>query len=92
MDLSYIPKTLLLNEVKAGETYEIVITNFHGGSLVRYRIGDLVKITYLTNKNNGVKTPQMLFERRNDDVIDFGFMWVTEKMIWMAIEKSGVKY
>ena len=33
IDHTYQPKTVLLDEVKAGEVYEIVITNFHGGSL-----------------------------------------------------------
>jgi len=42
-DPTYQPPTLLLDEVKAGENYEIVITNFHGGAFTRYRIGDMVR-------------------------------------------------
>ena len=41
----YQPKTVLLDEVNPGECYEIVITNFHGGSLTRYRVGDMIRIT-----------------------------------------------
>jgi hypothetical protein len=92
MDRTYIPKTLLLNEVKAGETYEIVITSFHGGSVVRYCVGDMIKITSLSNDRLGIALPQMAFERRADDIIDFVFVRITEKSIWQAIEKSGVPY
>jgi len=91
-DHSYQPKTLLLDEVKAGENYEIVITNFHGGALVRYRAGDMVKITSLRNEKLGINTPQMVFERRADDLIDFIFIRLTEKTIWQAIEKTGIPY
>jgi hypothetical protein len=60
--------------------------------LVRYRIGDMVKITSLRNEKLGINIPQMAFERRVDDVIDFVFVRLTEKAIWQAIEKSGVPY
>ncbi len=92
MDRSYRMKTLLLDEVKAGECYEIVITNFHGGSMVRYRIGDMINITALENKKLGVSLPQMTFERRVDDVLYFVVVKLTEKQIWQAIEKSGLAY
>jgi hypothetical protein len=92
MDRTYQPKTLLLNEVQAGECYEIVITSFHGGSLVRYRIGDVIKITSLTNDACGIKIPQMAFERRTDGIIDFNVVRLTEKTLWEAIQESGVKY
>jgi len=92
MDRSYKMKTLLLNEVQAGENYEIIITSFHGGSLVRYRIGDMVKITSLRNEKLGINIPQMTFERRVDDVIDFNVVRLTEKVIWRALENSGFEY
>jgi hypothetical protein len=92
MDRTYIPKTLLLNQVRAGESYEIIITSFHGGSLVRYRIGDMVKITSLTNEACGIKTPQMVFEQRVDGMLDFVVVRLTEKTIWEAIEHSGFAY
>ncbi len=92
MDRSYQPKTLLLNEVKAGENYELVITNFYGGVMTRYRIGDMVKITSLSNDKLGIRLPQMAFERRVDDIIDFAFVRLTEKTIWQAIEAAGVPY
>jgi hypothetical protein len=92
LDHSYQPKTLLLDEVKAGENYEIVITNFYGGALVRYRIGDMIRITALRNEELGIDLPQMVFERRADDLIDFVFIRLTEKTIWQAIEKTDIPY
>jgi len=92
LDRSYRPKTLLLDEVEAGENYELVITNFHGGAMVRYRIGDMIKITSLRNEKLGIDIPQMVFERRADGLIDFVFIRLTEKTIWQAIENTGVAY
>jgi hypothetical protein len=92
MDRSYRPSTLLLSEVKAGETYEIVLTSFHGGALVRYRIGDVVKITSLRNDKLGINLPQIAFERRVDGLLDFVVVRLTEKTIWEAIENAGIAY
>jgi len=93
LDHSYRLKTVLLDEVKAGENYEIVITNFHGGILARYRIGDMVRITSLRNEKLNIDIPQMVFERRADELIDiFGFGHITEKLTWMAIENTGIPY
>jgi hypothetical protein len=92
LDPGYQPKTLLLDELEPGQNYEIVITNFYGGALVRYRIGDMVRITALRNEKLGIDIPQMVFERRADDLIDFVFIRLTEKTIWQALEKSGIPY
>jgi hypothetical protein len=93
LDHSYQPKTVLLNEVKPGQSYEIVITNFHGGAMVRYRVGDIVRITALRNENLGIDIPQMVFDRRADDLIDIaGFTRLTERVIWQAIENTGIPY
>lgn len=90
---SYQPKTVLLDEVEAGKNYEIVITNFRGGPFVRYRVGDMIRITSLRNENLGIDTPQMRFESRVDGLIDLaGFTRLTEKTIWQAIENSGLAY
>ena len=93
MDHSYEPKTVLLDEVKAGESYELVLTNLHGGALTRYRVGDVVRITALEDSANGIRIPQMVFNRRADDLIDIaGFGRLTERVIWEAIESSGLAY
>jgi hypothetical protein len=93
LDHSYQPKTILLDEVKAGEKYEIVITNFHGGILSRCRIGDMVRITSLRNERLGIDIPQMVFEKRVDElIIMFGVGHLTEKLIGEAIENTGIPY
>lgn len=92
MDRTYRPRTLLLDEVNAGENYEIVLTNFHGGALVRYRPGDMIRIASLRNDKLGINIPQMTFERRVDGLLDFYVVRITEKNIWTAIESTGVPY
>lgn len=93
LDHSYQPKTVLLDEVKAGENYEIVITNFHGGIMTRYRIGDMVRISSLRNEKLNIDIPQMVFHSRADDLIDIsGFGRITEKIIWKALENTGIPY
>jgi len=90
-DPTYQPKTVLLDEVRAGENYELVITNFLGGALVRYRNGDMIRITSLRNEQLNIDIPQMEFHSRVDDLIDIaGFTRLTERIIWQAIERSGV--
>lgn len=89
----YQPKTLLLNEVQAGENYELVITSFHGMPFVRYCLGDMIRITALRNERLGIDIPQMTFYSRVDDLIDIaGFTRLTEKVIWQAIENTGLPY
>jgi len=92
-DPAYQPKTLLLDEVKAGKNYEIVITSFHGGAFVRYKLGDMIRITALCNEKLNIDIPQMVFHSRVDDMIDIaGFTRLTEKVIWQAIENTGLVY
>ena len=93
LDHSYQPKTILLDEVKAGENYEIVITNLHGGILTRCRIGDMIRITSLRNEKLNIDIPQMVFEKRADElIIMFGVGHLTEKLIGEAIENSDIPY
>jgi len=92
-DPNYKPRTLLLNEVKPHQIYELVMTNFHGGAFIRYKPGDLIKIVSLKNEKLGVDIPQMVFHSRASDVIDLaGFARLTERAVWQAIENSGIKY
>lgn len=93
LDHSYQPKTILLDEVKAGEKYEIVTTNFHGGIMTRYRIGDIIKITSLRNEKLNIDIPQMVFHSRADDFVDITSLGrLTERLIWEAIENTGIPY
>jgi phenylacetate-coenzyme A ligase PaaK-like adenylate-forming protein len=89
---SYKPKTYLMDELKPGN-YELVITSFHGGPFVRYKLGHLVKITSLRNEQLNIDIPQMVFLTRVDDQIDVaGFTRLSEKIIWQAIENTGIPY
>ena len=91
-DASYIPRTVLMDELKPG-VYEIVLTNFLGGAFVRYRIGDLLEVVALKDEEVNIGLPQFRFFSRGDDIIDIGAMVrLTEKMIWTAIEIAQVEY
>jgi hypothetical protein len=91
-DPEYQPQTLLMNELTPGN-YELVITSFHGGPFLRYRLGHLIKIHSTRNEELGIDIPQMSFIARIDDQIDIaGFTRLGEKVIWQAIENTGLVY
>jgi len=90
-DPDYQPYTLLLDEVEPEQNYELVVTNLRGGTFVRYRIGDVIRITSLRNEELNIDIPQMKFWARGDDIIDLvGFSRLTEPIIWKAIEKADL--
>jgi hypothetical protein len=92
-DKDYQPHTVLLDEVKPGERYEVIISSFYGMPFLRYRLGDLIKIVTLEDEEAGIKIPQMVFFSRADDLIDIGgFARLDEKTIWQAIVNTGIKY
>lgn len=69
------------------------MTNFHGGALFRYRIGDLYEVVSIGDEEIGTVLPQFRFFSRCDDYMDLGNMVrFTEKTIWMGLEKSGIQY
>ncbi|MCZ6788822.1 MAG: GH3 auxin-responsive promoter family protein [Chloroflexi bacterium] len=87
----YRPSTLLLDEISPGENYELVITSLLGGCFVRYRLGDLVKVTALRNEALDIDLPQISFYARDDSLIDLaGFTRLTEKTISQALAAAGV--
>ena len=91
-DPRYNPKTVLYNELELG-IYEFVLTNFHGGALTRYRIGDLFEVIALKDDELESPLPQLRFYSRADDVIDLGnLVRLTESDIWKAIEATSVNY
>lgn len=92
-DIFYEPRTVLLSEVRPGELYELVITNFYGMPFCRYRLGHLIRITALADDEAEVCLPQMVFEARADDLIDIaGFTRVSEKTVTQAIANTGIDY
>lgn len=91
-DPTYQPETKLMNELEKG-IYELVVTNFHGGAFVRYRMGDLFEVISIGDKELGTELPQFWFYSRNTDVIDLSSMVrLTEKEIWQAIEATDIVY
>jgi hypothetical protein len=91
-DPSYQPKTVLYDELGLG-IYELVFSNFHGGVLVRYRIGDLFTVISMGDEETGSELPQLRFYSRVDDIIDLSSMIrLTERDIWQMIEAAGIKY
>jgi hypothetical protein len=89
----YKPYTVLLNELAEGELYELIITQFHGMPLLRYRINDLIKVTSLEDGETGVNLPQIVIQRRVGETIHLaGLADLDEKTIWRAIANTGIKY
>lgn len=92
-DPSFKPTTVLMDELEAGNRYEVVFTNFHGGVFTRYRPGDMIKINALEDEETGVRLPQMVFEARADRIIDIGgFSRLNERIVWQALESLDISY
>ncbi|QNL43752.1 GH3 auxin-responsive promoter family protein [Oscillibacter hominis] len=84
-DETYQPRTCLMDEVCAGETYELVISVLHGGAFMRYRIGD----TYHCLRGGKGELPRFSFVDRVPDVIDIaGFTRITASSVEEVIHLS----
>jgi phenylacetate-coenzyme A ligase PaaK-like adenylate-forming protein len=92
-DKNYKPNTVLADELEADNIYEIIITNLHGGSLIRYRIGDLIKVISIGDEETISSLPQIVFQSRTDDILDINeFIRLNEKEIWEAIQSTYLSY
>ncbi|MBC5580563.1 GH3 auxin-responsive promoter family protein [Anaerofilum sp. BX8] len=88
-DPSYKPHTYLINELVAGQNYELVITVLRGGAFLRYRVGDVYRCLRLRNPQDGLELPQFEYVDRIPTVIDIaGFTRITEREIRKVIEMS----
>ncbi|KAK8565715.1 hypothetical protein V6N13_020792 [Hibiscus sabdariffa] len=76
------PKPVGLTEVKVGEEYEVIITNFAG--LYRYRLGDVVRVTGFHNS-----TPELKFVCRRNLMLTINFDKITEKDLQLAVEEAA---
>jgi hypothetical protein len=94
IDPSYMPQTVLLNEVQPKQRYEVVITNFYGKPLLRYRTYDIIEFVALEDTEAGIHLPQFSFVGRSPDFIDIaGFIGLLdERMVWQAIINTGIKF
>ncbi|MCH8102277.1 MAG: GH3 auxin-responsive promoter family protein [Chloroflexi bacterium] len=87
-----IPRTLLPSEAEPGGTYEVVITNFYGMPLVRYRTGNLIR--FMPGAAT-TRTHQPRFEviGRSDQRIDIaGFTRIDEKTVWEALRLADTPF
>lgn len=75
------PQTLLMQEVKEGDNYELVITNASG--LYRYRIGDIVKVVGFHNQ-----CPIVEFRYRRGQMLNVRGEKVSEHLFLTALKKA----
>ncbi|XP_057682931.1 GH3 domain-containing protein [Corythoichthys intestinalis] len=73
--------TFLMEEVKEGQNYELVVTNAAG--LYRYRIGDVVKVTGFHNR-----CPVVEFQYRRGQMLNVRGEKVTEALFLDALKKA----
>ncbi|KAG8653474.1 jasmonoyl--L-amino acid synthetase JAR4 [Manihot esculenta] len=76
------PKPVGLTEVKIGEEYEIIVTNFAG--LYRYRLGDVVKVMGFHNS-----TPELKFVCRRSLLLTINIDKITEKDLQLSVEEAA---
>lgn len=87
----YQPKTCLMNEVRDGEKYELVVSVFKGGAFMRYRVGDVYRCVGLKNAEDQTKIPRFKYLDRIPTIIDIaGFTRISEHAISTAIKLSGI--
>lgn len=93
-DPSYQPRTVLLDEVKPEQRYEVVITSFDGGPFLRYRMHDLVRFLSLRDEKAGIDLPSMVCAGRTSGLIDLaGFTgMMDEPLVWEAVHKTDMAY
>lgn len=75
------PATLNLNEVKVGETYEIVITNYAG--FYRYRLGDMIKVVDFYHES-----PVLEFLYRKGQLLNIAGEKTSEAAVRQAITQT----
>ncbi|CAH2057741.1 unnamed protein product [Thlaspi arvense] len=75
-------KPIGLTDVKIGQEYEVVITNYAG--LYRYRLGDVVKINGFYNK-----TPLLKFICRRNLILSINIDKNTERDLQLSVESAA---
>ncbi|OBR94115.1 GH3 auxin-responsive promoter [Clostridium ragsdalei P11] len=76
--------TFCLDELKIGEKYEIVVTNYAG--LYRYRIGDVIKVVDFYNN-----CPEIEFLYRKNQVLNMAAEKTNEEQLTNAIRNTMKK-
>lgn len=88
-DPSYLPQTYLMDELAAGEKYELVITSLKGGAFARYRVGDVYRCLRTKSSRGDVALPQFEYVDRVPNIIDIdGFTRITRQEIDHVLKLS----
>ncbi|GJY54813.1 jasmonic acid-amido synthetase JAR1-like protein [Tanacetum coccineum] len=80
--ISVEPESVGLTDVKVGEEYEVVVTNFAG--LYRYRLGDVVKVAGFYNS-----APKLQFICRRNLILTINIDKNTEKDLQLSVEAAA---
>ena len=81
--------TCLMNEVRPGEKYELIISVLKGGAFARYRTGDVYLCVGTSSAEDDIHIPRFRYVDRVPWVIDIaGFTRITEDSISSVIEIS----
>jgi hypothetical protein len=85
--------TLLLDQLEPGGLYEVIVTQFHGMPLLRYRIGDVIRVVSIGDETAGIKLPQVEIRRKVGEAINLGGLCnLDERTLWSAIAATGLPY
>ncbi|XP_047464097.1 GH3 domain-containing protein [Mugil cephalus] len=79
------PRTLLMEEVKEGDSYELVITNASG--LFRYRVGDVVKVVGFHNQ-----CPIVEFQYRRGQMLNVRGEKISEALFLGSLKKAVAQW
>lgn len=88
-DPNYKVPTYTMDEVEAGNNYEIVISVLKGGAFMRYRVGDMYQCVSTYDRKDRIKVPMFKYIDRVKEVIDIaGFTRITQNSIDEVIALS----
>ena len=85
------PRTCLMDEVRPGDKYELVISVLKGGAFMRYRVGDVYRCVGRENSADGTRIPRFEYIDRVPAMIDIAnFTRISENSIQSVVDLSGL--
>jgi hypothetical protein len=82
-----------LDAVEPGRLYELVVTQFHGMPLLRYRLGDVIRVVAAGDGKAGVRLPQIEVRRKVGEAINLAALCsIDERTLWSALAATGLAY
>jgi hypothetical protein len=86
-------ETVLFDQLEPGRLYELIITQFHGMPLLRYRIGDVIRVISRSDEKAGVRLPQIEVRRKVGEAVNLGGLCnLDERTLWSALAATGLPY